>query len=154
MKIYLINKEERENLKKTTRYTNILKVLRELNFQKSFCIGYLTELMTKFANYKDWQIGYFESGKERLELLSSLDSITRKANMEYDYFMTSGRVPNQAIYSYNSSYGRTKEELGEFAKFVKEQMDEKGYEYSIEDIYAVIYMNVIQIPWENKKETL
>ena len=152
MKVYLINKEDRKKLLETEEYKNIFKVFNELNIHKSFCVGYLNNLMKKYSNYKDWQTGYFDSGKERLVLLDSLDSITRKANMEYDYFMTSGRTPFKAIYNYNSDYGRTKEELGDFAKFIKEKMDSEGLEYSIENIYAVVYMNVIQFPWENKKE--
>lgn len=152
MKIYLINKKEREVLKESSKFLDITNVFKELNIQKSFCVGYLNELMSKYSSYEEWCKGYFESGEERQTLLNSLDSITRKANLDYDYFSDKGKTPIKAIFAYNSQYGRTKDELGDFAQIIKTKMDEKGFEYSLEEIYAVVYMNVIQLPWENKKE--
>ena len=152
MKIYLINRRERERLKESKDFIEISSFFKNLNLNKSFCIGYLNELMSKYNSYEDWVKGYFESGEERLSLLNSLDSITRKANLDYTWFMESGRTPIKSIFSYNSEYGRTKDELGDYAKVIKDKMDEAGYSYSLEEIYAVVYMNIVQIPWEQKKE--
>ena len=72
--------------------------------------------------------------------------------MEYNWFIESGKTPKKAIFDYNSNYGRTREELGDFAVLLKSKLDEKELNYSLETIYAVLYMNIIQIPWETKKE--
>ena len=150
MKVYLLNKTSRKNLKETGKYEKIKKQWIESGFENSFCIGSVKSLIEGCETFNDWKEKYFSTGEERAKLLKGLDSITRKKNTDYSWYIQSSKIPYGAVLQYNLQFGRTKEELGEFANLLKEQLIEKEIECSLEETYAVVYEQILEETWNKQ----
>lgn len=149
--IYLIPKKKREEFRTTDRFKAILSEIEPLHIKNSYTIGNISELIKKYNTYEEWREGYFSSGSQREEILSGLDNLTRKANTDYSYFIFKGKLPQEYVPYINEDYGRTKEDLCTIAEILKKDFEEKEIDFSLEEIFATIYVYVIQIPWEEKE---
>lgn len=149
--IYLMTKTKREEFRNTDTFKAIMQKINELYLNSSYTVGNIKEFISKYSTYDEWRKGYFESGEERKDLLANIDSITRKANTDYSYNIHWNKEPREYVPYINVEYGRTKEDLCEFAEILKKDFEEMELPYTLEEIFAVVYMYVIQIPWEEKE---
>lgn len=149
--IYLMTKTKREEFRKTDRFKEISEVISKLNLNSSYVSGNIKNLINKYSNYDDWRKAYFESGEERQSILSNVDNITRRANTDYSYNLFTGKTSREYVPYINEDYGRTKEDICQIAEIIYKDQTEKEKDFSLEEIFAVVYMNIIQIPWEQKE---
>lgn len=123
----LLEKTEREKLRKTSDFRNSNKLWNDLKLNSKKSIGCLMFLIKecKAQSFEEWESYYFESGEKR----------------KCSYIQNKN--------TYFNEYGRTKEELFEIANKFSQKLN-----MPVDIVYNYVYIRVIDETWIGYKREL
>ncbi len=148
-----------ENKLPKEKFAATNKIWNQAGLNKAWQIGYVTNLIKqkKFTLKEEWEAHYFQSGKERLKIMSGL-SLS-------DYDKLTGKTPSNdlKLNKINFEYGRTEEEVKQIGQELYYEIckDGNSCNVSMDECVYIAYFRIICETWngiaireQKTKETL
>lgn len=138
--------EEFENKVEVKKYKSTNALWNKLGLSASWSVGYVSQLikMKNFKNKEQWYDFYFESGQERLKLISKLPKEEQAQLLngkQYEYKGENAHL--------NYLYGRTKEELSQKGVALYSEILKEGNPLNLEiwECQFTAFFRVIAETW-------
>lgn len=124
----------------------------QLMLNDPWSVGYVSTLieMESYSTKEDWEDFYYKSGEKRNELLKNVDvNVFQVLENDKDIRKSKATARNfdWKTRSINTSYGRTKEQLLEKGKLLRDLMKNNGVALSENEAFECVRFRVICETW-------
>lgn len=121
------------------------QVWNRIGLNAKWSIGVMTELIQQqtFLTKEDWMNYYYESGRERLNLIQLL-------SVQDQALVLSPKRPRgirEELARLNTHYGRTPEELNQKGEILHREMQSRGFDVTLELCQQAVHYRVIGETW-------
>lgn len=128
-----------------TRRESTNDAWNKLNLNSKWSVGCVSELIQskKWSSKEEWESFYYNSGEERLSLISGNENVLNNFRMS---FWQHSKQPDE-LKSINYYHGRTREDLMEKARVLYDAVKGNGYNLSLDECFECVRFRTICQTW-------